>query len=413
MSNAVLDLDIDILNHLGNPESVEYLRAEQFSPELIVDPIAKDVFRWQLDHTREHGSPATPAVLEAEFPDIGIEAPQAAIGDLIQRLRERYIRNEGRAEIKAIYEQAYTDPYGVARQLQRAGRRLADLTTKSGESFSAGDFDRWVTSYNRRKGRGLGPSLGFKEFDAHFNGQAGITFMIASPKTYKSWFTINAVIENAMRGKNAWLYSLELPADESNGRLLCMAADVPYWKYLKGVTTAEDESRLKMADEGLAEAGKYKVEKPQQGERGVQRMIERALNAGADCVFIDQLQYIEAKNGHSLGALNNTGDYFEVVNDLRNYSDEIPIFIVHQFNRSTMGAKALPEMQQAKGSSAIEEVATLALGIWTTKEMRQENRVQVGTLASRNYSYAAWNIGVQLSHGCSLEMIGQVEDEEE
>jgi hypothetical protein len=87
--------------------------------------------------------------------------------------------------------------------------------------------------------------------------------------------------------------------------------------------------------------------------------------------------------------------------------------VVHQFNRSVMNAKEMPEAQQAKGSAAVEEVATLALGLWANKEMRKNNIVEMGTLASRNYALERWRVGVQLSHGCSLDMLGIVDDDED
>jgi hypothetical protein len=268
--------------------------------------------------------------------------------------------------------------------------------------------------YDKRALKGRGPSVGFKEADEHFNGQQGVTFLIAAPKTYKSWFTINAVLNNITSDDDhfPYLYSLELPANESDMRLRCMAANVPYWKYLKNCLMPEDREAIRAASERMDDTGNFKIEKPDQGERGVQRIVERAINAGATCVFIDQLQYLENRKGMNLGAQNNTGDYFEVVNDLRNYSDDIPIFVVHQFNRSVMNAKEMPEMQQGKGSSAIEEVATLSLGLWANKEMRQNNMIELGTLASRNYSYQNWRLGVQLSHGCNFQMIGPADEDE-
>jgi hypothetical protein len=190
-----------------------------------------------------------------------------------------------------------------------------------------------------------------------------------------------------------------------------MSANVPYWKYLHRKLDNEDREKLRKASEIMDENGSYRIEKPKVGERSVTQMIERAINAGADAVFLDQLQYVES-NGESLGALNNTGDYFNVVNELRNYSDVIPIFVVHQFNRSVMSSKEMPEMQQGKGSSAIEEVATLALGLWANKEMRANNVVQLGTLASRNYSYKAWDVEVQLSRGTSFTIMGETQEDE-
>jgi replicative DNA helicase len=297
--------------------------------------------------------------------------------------------------------------------MMRQGRSLADLTLKRGEVFGTGDYHRAMNLYNQRVLQGRGPSIGYKELDDHFNGLVGVTFLMAPPKTYKSWVTINAVLENAMQGGFPYLYSLELPAEETDFRLRCMAAGVPYWKYLKRCLTPDDLERINTASSGLDESGVYRIEKPGPGERGVDRMVDRALNAGASVIFIDQLQYMETRKGVNLGSANNTGDYWEVCNDLRDYSDEIPIFVVHQFNRSVMSAKEMPEMQQAKGSSAIEETATLALGLWANKEMRKNNTVHLGTLASRNYGYGTWEVGVQLSYGCALNMIGLVDDRED
>lgn len=408
-----LDLDWDLVQHLARPESVSYLRAEQVGAPLIEDAMAKEVFAFQMNHVKEHGNPASASVLEDEFNEVSITKPLTAIGDLVDRLRERYMRNQGRAIIKNIAVLANDDPLAVAKEMMKEGRRLADLTGRRGEIFGTGDYDRALAEYNKKVLQGRGPSLGFKELDDHFNGIQGVTFLLAPPKTYKSWGTINAVVENVIQGGFPYLYSLELPADESDFRLRAMAANIPYWKYVKRCMTPEDINRLEEASTMLDEAGVYKIEKPAPGERGVDRMVERALAAGATAIFIDQLQYMETRKGVNVGSANNTGDYWEVCNDLRDRSDDIPIFVVHQFNRSVMNSKEMPEMQQAKGSSAVEEVATLQLALWANKEMRRNNTVQIGTLASRNFGYGAWELGVNLSYGCSLDMVGPVEDEDE
>lgn len=410
---SYLDLDEEIFHHLGDPESIGYIQAEQINSDIIEDAAIKQIFDWQMSYVRDYGRPATPAVIQDEF-GVQVGEPETVIGDLVNRLRERYIRTYGRDVIRNIAEIANTEPLAVSKEMLKAGRELADLTLKRGEVFGSGDYHRSMALYDKRALKGRGPSLGFKEIDDHFNGMQGVTFLIAAPKTYKSWMTIKMVLNNITTEDEhfPYLYSLELPAAESDMRLRCMAANVPYWKYLKNCLMPEDRKAIEKASLIMDERGDFRIEKPDQGERGVQRMVERAINAGASCVFIDQLQYIENRKGLNLGAQNNTGDYFEVVNDLRNYSDEIPIFVVHQFNRSVMNAKEMPEMQQGKGSSAIEEVATLSLGLWANKEMRQNNMIEVGTLASRNYSYQNWRLGVQLSHGCNFEMLGPADEDE-
>lgn len=412
LEDKTLDLDWDLALHLGDPSSVMELVAEQVKPDIILDEKAREIFEWQMEHVREHGFPASPKVLSDEFPEWSEHEPETAIRDLLVRMRERYIRNQGRDRVRHLADLANTDPLSLSKELMLYGRQLADLTAKRGEVYTARDFHRTLDYYYEKGNRGRGPSLGFDELDEHFNGQLGVTFIMAPPKTYKSWYSTKVSLANVLRGLKPYMYALELPAIEQTWRLQCMAANVPYWKYLKNCMSQDDHLRVRTVMETLKELD-YWTEKPPVGERSVTRMVEKALNANADCVIIDQLQYVEDDKGRSLGALNNTGDYFDAVNLMRNYSDQIPIFVVHQFNRSVMNTKGLPEMQQGKGSSAIEEVATLALGLWADKDMRSENEVEVGTLCSRNYSYGAWRLGINLSSGCNFELKYRVGDEED
>lgn len=408
----VLDLDFDLIAHLAQPNSVHYLRAEHVSDELIVDPLARQIFEWQIKHVKEHGQPATAVVLEEEFDLQSISDPQTAIGDLVNRLRQRYIRNQSRESLGYIGDIALSNPLAVGREMIKEGKRLVEVTQQRGEVFGSGDYQRVIDHYQKQANLGKGPSLGFQELDDHFNGQVGVNFLIAAPKTYKSWFAIRVMMSNILQGFFPYLYSLELPAIETDMRLRCMMADVPYWKYLKRVLSPTDQERIRIASANLDQLGSYRIEKPSQGERGVQRLIEHAIGAGANCILIDQLQYVENRKGQTLGAMNNTGDYFEVVNDLRNYSDEIPIFVVHQFNRSVMNSDGMPEMQQIKASASIEEVAALALGLWASKDMRKSGIIELGTLVSRHYPYAEWELGIELSRGCRIEMHGPANTEE-
>lgn len=408
-----LDLDWDLIMHLADEESVKSLRAERMSLEVLEDDLAKEIYKWQLEHTRKHGAPATASVLENEFPDVQVDPPQTKIGDLIGRLRARYAKNASRQAIRDMVKLASEEPTAVGAEMLRVGKTLTDISSERGSQYGTGDIERAQDIYRNKVLRGPGPTLGFEELDAHFNGLQGLTFVVAPPKTYKSWFGVNDAIGGVESGKHPHLYSLELPAEDTHWRILCMAANIPFWKYERGAMTPEDLVLITEASTMLDECGSYNVEKPPPGERSAQVLVERAMAAGADYVIIDQLQYVENEKGTNLGAINDTGYYWECLSMLRDYSDEIPIFIVHQFNRSVMNAKEMPEMQQAKGSAAIEETAHLALGLWANKEMRKNNIIEVGTLASRSYSYKNWHIEVGLTKDCRLDMLGEVQDEDD
>lgn len=412
MTVYALDLDWDLVNHLSDPNAVEYLRTEYLQPEVIEDPQMRKVFEWQMDHLREHGVAASASVLEAQFDYINIDQPQTVIADLVNRLRERYGRNEGQEVVRHLAKVATNNPADIGKELISAGRKFSIALTPKGEAYGEDDYKRSMKEYDRLVTLGRGPSLGFDDLDDYFYGQLGLTFLVGAPKSMKSWFTIKALYENIMQGKQPWLYSLELPAFESDMRLRCMAAKVPYWKFTKRQLTPKDRQDLEEASEILQSWGRYRVEKPPRGERNPQVLIERARDAGADVIFIDQLQYVENYKKRSLGGMNETGEYWEAINEFRDYSDEGPIFMVHQFNRSVMNADKMPEVQQAKGSSGIEECATLALGLWASKEMRKSNVVHVGTLVSRNYEYVTWEAQTNFKNSCHISILDTVDDDD-
>lgn len=411
-----LDLDEELLSHLPDPDAWVVLTGEGIASEIIEDEFVADVFEWQKRHLREHGKPATASVLEDQYSDEGLqlETPQTAIGDLLDRLRARYAKNQGRKHLRKVVEAQQEHPEDLAQILLRAGRDLHATLTPRGEVFGTGDIHRAERRYHQKVLAGPGASFGFRDLDEYFFGMRGLTFWVAPPKTYKSWIMIKGVMENALAGRCTWLYSLELPAEETDMRIRCLLANVPWWKYLRNRLDSNDWDVIRQASEIIDGSGIYKVVKPQPGKRGIDEMVYNARDAGAEAIFFDQLQYIEADDhGNNLGSLNNTGAYWNVLNKARDLSDEGPLCIAHQFNRTAMHCDKMPAVEQAKGSSALEETATLALGMWANKDMRRSGLVEVGTLIARNAMYAAWEMEVELTHGCSFDIIGRAPEEDE
>jgi hypothetical protein len=145
-----LDLDWEVIQHLALPESIGYFRAEQFTSDLLEDDLARQAFTWQMDHYREHGQPATASVLEDQFPDVVVEDPQTSVGDLIERVRTRYMRNKGREIAKNIAIAVNENPLEAPKMMMRGGRELTDLVVRRGEVFGTGR--------RRRTSRGTAPT---------------------------------------------------------------------------------------------------------------------------------------------------------------------------------------------------------------------------------------------------------------
>jgi len=347
---AALDYPLELYFHLPDPEAWVELRSEGFNPSLIRDEDITEIYEWAAEHLRDHGVPPTAAVLEDEF-DIEWAEPQTAIGDLIERMRADYMRHEGRERIKKIGQQFQEDPMLVANVGLPIMRELKDMLGRKGETFRSGDFDRTWAGYEHEKEAGPGPSLGDPVLDDFFGGQRGITIYLGAPKAGKSWYIVKATISNIRQGKHAFLYPLELPAEETHRRLLHMAADVPWWKYIKHALGKAEQEALQLASEELDGMGAYSVAQPPEGERSIDDLVGKAADAGADCVFIDQLQYVEY-DGKPLGDWGETGKFWAVLSRARTLSRDIPIAFAHPFNRSVRGMDEMPDAEQAKNSSA-------------------------------------------------------------
>lgn len=406
-----LDLDEEVLSHLAIAESVHTFRGERLASSMIEDEDICHMYKWQMNHYRDHGKPATPTVLADEF-DVDFAQPETAVSKLIELLRKRYVTNNSRGEMAKIANAYKADPMTVAPMMIKVGQDLNRLVAPQGDSFGTGDLDRVLDLYDKRALLGPGPSLGFEELDDYYHGMRGVVINIASPKGKKSWFTVKSLLENILVGRNVWHYSLELPPEETNERLYAMAANIPPWKFIKGRLTKEDRKLLKDTSDLLDEEGNYKIVKPPRGDRSISSMVERARDAGAEAIYFDQLQYIEDSKGQPLFSAKPQ-EYGEVLNEARDLSDDGPLWIVHQFNRTAMFSDAMPEMQQAKGAAACEEVATLILGLWANKDMAKSGITEFGSIASRHFENQSWEIGVDLNRGCQFECLGIADHDED
>jgi hypothetical protein len=407
-----LDLDEELLSHLPDPDAWVVLQGEEFAVELIEDEFVAEVYTWQRKHMRENqGKPATAAVLADEF-DIDFRAPETAVGDLLDRIRERYMKNQGRQGLVEIAKLQKADPLAVPQELIRRGRELSNLLSKRGEVFGTGDHDRAMRRYDLKAERGPGASFGHPTLDEFYYGMVGLNFLIAYKKSFKSWQMVQCLAANALAGRCAYLYSLELPAEETDMRLRCLLSGVPWWKYTRNALGPQDRAAIKEASDLIDGMGIFRIIKPRDGHRGIHELVHTARDGGADIVLIDQLQYVENDKGKSLGRLNDTGEYWGVLNDARTLSDEGPIYIAHQFGRAAMGAESMPDIALAKGSSSIEEVCTLALGMWANKDMRRSGIVEIGTLIARNaVSWGSWEMEVDLTRDCRFTIVGRTDDE--
>jgi hypothetical protein len=411
MEIAHVDLDLEFLWHLGNPESLEVIKDNRIDGELLNDGLVEAVYAFQLDYYRSYGAWGPLGAIQSQFEGLELETPSLAVEFLLERLRERYSRKIAKDAVLSLGHKLKEDHSQIASAMLEEGHRLSRLLSSKTETFTQEDYDKAIHRYHLQKTEGRPPSLGFEEVDYAYHGQRGLTFLVGQPKSMKSFFTIKTMIENILLGRKVFLASLELPAQESDFRLRCMTANIPYRRYLEGHLGDNDMIALEAARE-LLMAGEYLIEKPPQGQRGALEMVQRARDEGCSAIFIDQLQFVENRKGIPLGSTNDTREFFDVINTFRDLSDDGPIWIVHQFRRGTNNLDSFPDMEFIKSSAAVEEAATLVLGLWASKEMKKSHIIQLGSMASRNYANRSWEIKSRMWDQCKLELIREVVDDE-
>ena len=404
--------DIELCGHLCDPEAWVVLKGEGFHPDLIEDERVREAFEWALDFFRKYGEPPTAEVLDDEFEIPGepfFKEPVTVPDDLVERMRKRYKNNQQRAHVRKIVKLQKEDSDSVAKEMALSAKELQDILSRRGESYSAGEGERALKAYLDKATKGPGASLGFPLLDAYFSGQRGITTIAAAPKSFKSWIAVKATRESILQGKYPWLYSLELPAEETEMRLMCMMANLPFHKYISNSFTREEQELLVDTESLMAESGAYKIDTPPYGERTIEELIDKAQNAGAGAIFIDQAQYVET-DGKSLGDWNETGKYWSVVHRAKEMADNI--CFIHQLSYKAANSDSFPTYEMVKGSSAFVEVGTLVLGLWANKEMRKSSRMQIGVISARNHTHLIWDVDVNLTTGCDFQIIGVAEDED-
>jgi len=406
--------DIELCAHLSDPDAWVVLKGESFHAELIEDERVREAFEWGKDFLREHGEPPSQDVFDDEFEIKGepfFNEPVTVIEDLVDRMRRRYKNNQQRDRIKGLVKLQKEDPDSVQREMAANAKELQAILSRRGEVYNAGEGERAIQAYLDKATRGPGASLGFPILDAYFTGQRGITTLAAAPKSYKSWITVKAVLESILQGKYPWLFSLELPAEETEMRLMCMMADLPWWKYIENSFTREEQKLLADTEMLMAEAGAYKILTPPHGARTVEEMIDQAQDGGAGAIFIDQAQYVET-DGKKLGDWNETGKYWAVLDRARSLADNI--CFVHQLNSAKAASSdTFPTYDMLKSTSAFVEVGTLVLGLWASKEMRKSSKMQIGVISARNHTNIIWDVDVNLTTGCDFEITGVAPDEDE
>ena len=397
---AGLVLEDQLLDHLATPKGCRAVWKARLSPELIGDEDdgVKAALEFVISYMDEYREPPSRAVLEEETGYDEFEKPIAPIKYVIGKLKERYQRQQMKRVITTLGRNV-----GNPEEALRIGlsefNRIRQETLERGNTMDSSDIGEIIDAYKQRLLTGAidGVTFGYPELDAHLGGLKDdeLTFIIARPKRYKSWqllFSAFKAVTNESR--NVYFATLEMPPEEMMGRYTSMFAGVSWWNWTHNAISRNEID--------LMEDARHKVfnmdsrvffRRPPRGERTVAQIVEDAKDLGAECLYIDQLSFLESTRR----ANTRWEEVAYICEDLKEATQHFPVYIAAQFNREAANLTEMADLSKIGLSDAIGQTADTILGIYANKDMHAQNLIHLGIIEARSFQPEVWEIQVDMT----------------
>lgn len=261
----------------------------------------------------------------------------------------------------------------VASQIAELEEELAKITARGGSDARSlsdavgdalADYERAYTA-----GGGIqGLPTGFYGIDECLGGldRGNVYVLAARPGMGKTALASNIAMNVAQADGSVALFSLEMPAKQIAGRLVCAAAQVPQHHARRGTIGPEDFNRLAIAQQNLA-----RLRLTIDDASGVSpayirsKCSELRRKGGLDLVVIDYLQLMEPSTEKRNSNRNSEITAIsKAVKDLAKACD-VPVLILSQLNRAveTRDDKR-PNLSDLRESGAIEQDADVVMFLY-------------------------------------------------
>lgn len=388
--------------------------------EVFEDPRHVEVFDFVLDYWFREGMEAAPTrdVLLHEFPGLDLLPVDESQTWLTEKLKERYTTNQVQELLRSAARLSTSDPMASLEELYTGAWAAKQVTaTRDNRVDLATNIEARRRRYSDRvtdQRRLVGAPLGLVEIDAHTRGTlpGEVTLVAAYTKTGKSFMLVNSGVHSRRLGYTPCIQSIEQPVPEFEDRVDCLASGVGYGRMQHGRLTMQDMDRLHRSQEELAEFGPLHLERPEQGERTVINLVNRARQIGADYLIVDQLSWMEPTREYR----DRRDAYKELIYDLKNEvsrpGGEIPCLIAAQYNRQSVANRnERGGMQNIANSADIEQTIDTAFGLWRNRETRANNSMIIDILGARRCDNKSWMLEWRLDTESVIRVREEIEEE--
>lgn len=408
-----MDIEKATIGSLRTPEDIKVAKEEGLNPHLFADPLHAEVVDFIFLYWKTSGldKAPSPAVLEEEFgQEIEVEDSDMDLVWLVDRLKVRYRANRFQDAILKGAEAAQDDPDSAIDDLYRNLWEIRQNTSSHRNRVNLAEniTERREVYHQRLETQAQAAPLGFPEIDEFIGGiRPGELVTVAGyAKQGKSWTLVNAAVEARKQGYTPYVATLELDVDTFSERIDSTFSGIGYGRLSRGALTPAQLDRLHEAQEEMAALGPLYVENPVPEERGVEDLMSRARQLGADYVIIDQLSWITTKERHR----TRQDTYLDILRSLKLSASSVaegplPVLLAVQFNRDA-GPRGRGSMTNMADASEIERIADMMFGLYRTEEMRADDALVLDMLGTRRTDLRSWILNWELDSRTDFHVRG-------
>lgn len=413
----IINIEEELIKHLLIKDSLEKIVKENINDDLLILPATKSAVAFAKHYFVSSSSAPTKEVFTTEFDNhqFDLSTPESSIDWIVKKLRDRYRKSEIWDLATNLADHWENETLDDAVSLLRNKTREIEKNTLSYTNiWDTSDYKRFVGQIQDEiiKDMYKGYSVGFPQIDRYTGGlkPGYLGFLAARPKRMKSFFMIQAFIEQIKQGHRPIFMTLELTHKEIMMRFMCMVTGYPWDKAQRGEfsSTKDWENIEKKWKEFCEEYGTGTVIQPAADQRSISQLMLQADQHDADSIFISQLKYITPVRSYR----NSHESYAEIVLDLKNEAvktgHERPIYVEAQFNREAQNVAELQDLDLAQLglTDAIGQTADVVYSIVQTKDMHDNGVAEMGILEARNHGKTSWMFQSEFKTDTYLRCLG-------
>lgn len=406
-----LDIELELINHLVIKESVEFVIRDGVSTDILYTPKYKAIYVFVQGYYSETGQIPTPAVLQSEF-KIEISEPQSTINWVVDKLRERYQRNQ--IQDLALQLADLKDTASAMDTLVNKTIEIQKNSQSQRHIWAAGDSSLFLSNLQEKilQGHYQGLPLGFSAVDNFTGGlkPGYLAFIAARPKRMKTFFVLKAFIAQKLAGHRPVLFPLENTVEEVMLRISCLLSGYPWDLAMRGIIDTKGWNLLEKTWKEFDALGPHWIIRPPYEERTVGSLMLQADKLDADSVIISQFYNIEPSNT----TFYNRPDHEKwgsIAIDLKDAATrpgkERPIYVEAQLNREGDSLEEFSDMSlsQLGLSDKIGQVSDIVFALYQSKELRDNQQIQFGIIEARNTDKSSWYIHSEFKTSTYLELL--------